>query len=167
MTANLTITDTEVQAIRSAERYLSTIAHEDAFHPSRSVLADLETVNRMLSRLATAPPIEEVESNGQIECDERSPRPGDWAKDLAPPVKEVARGPSVVDRGRTEIEVRWAKETIGLVANELSRAYTEIEITRDGHTIPGGLGSIANRLNEAMQRLGLVNHGDLDSEIPF
>ena len=80
---------------------------------------------------------------------------------------ETSQGPSVIYRGSREIEVRWAKETIGLVANELNRAYTEIEITRDGHTIPGGLGSTAKRLNEAMQRLGVRNYDDLDSEIPF
>ncbi len=106
-------------------------------------------------------------------------RPGDWTKDAAESLGGIVRdhpsrdegedsqGPSVVDHSSREIEVRWAKETIGLVANELSRAYTEIEITRDGHTIPGKLNSIAERLSEALQRLGVVNYGNLDREIPF
>ena len=62
MPDNLTITDTELQAIRSAQQYLSTIAHEDAFRPSQPVQDDLATVNRMLSRLASYPPAEEVAS---------------------------------------------------------------------------------------------------------
>ncbi len=151
MTTNHTITDTELEAIRSVERYMFTIAHEDAFRPSHEVQEDIEAVNWMLRRLAPAPPVEEVASRPNGE----------------PPQPEDSQGPSVVDRSSREIEVRWAKETIGLVANELSRAYTEIEITRDGHTIPGKLGSIAKRLNEAMQRLGVVNYDDLDSAIPF
>ena len=134
MTANLTITDTELQAIRSAERYLFTIAHEDAFRPSQSVQADLATVNRMLSRLATAPPIEEVAEE--------------------PP--EDSPGPSVVDRGSDEIDARWAKETIGLVAVELNQAYAEFEFTRNDGSIPSGRLQKAHRmLLEAMLRLGV------------
>ena len=76
---------------------------------------------------------------------------------------EDSRGPSVVDRGRIQLEKRWAKETIGLAAVELNEAYAQFEITRDGCSIPSGeLHRAARRLKEAMQRLGLT--GD---EIPF
>ena len=144
MTANLTITDTELQAIRSAERYLFTIAHEDAFRPSQSVQADLATVNRMLSRLAAAPPIEEV-------VEEPS---------------EDSQEPSVSDCGSRVIEWRWAKETIGLVAVELNEAYAELDIESHGQfVIPSGkLYQIKRRLDEAMERLGLTNEMD---ELPF
>ena len=87
--------------------------------------------------------------------------PGAPVDEVSEEPPEELQGKSVVDRGSREIEVRWAKETIGLVANELNRAYTEIEITRDGHTIPGGLGNTFNRLEEAMKCLGLTD------EIPF
>ena len=73
-----------------------------------------------------------------------------------------------MDRGSREIKWRWAKETIGLTAVELNKAYAELAITRDGCTIPNGkLVSAAKRLEEAMQRLGILNFGDLDRDIPF
>jgi len=152
MTEVFGITDPELEAIRSVERYIATsIPLKQPFSPPPPVQDDLATVNRMLSRLATAPPIEEVAS-----------RPGDWAKDMAPPAKEVARGPSVVDRGSREIELRWAKETIGLVAVELNEAYAQFDITRDNGSIPSGaLNQASRRLEEAMQHLGLTD------EIPF
>ena len=72
------------------------------------------------------------------------------------------RGPSVVDRGRKEIEARWAKEAIGLTVVELNEAYAQFDITSDRREIPSGkLWSAAKRLEEAMQRLGLTD------DIPF
>ena len=86
----------------------------------------------------------------------------------APPAEEGAeeptepRGPSVVDRGSREIEVRWAKEAIGLTAVELNEAYAQFDITSDGLEIPSGkLFQASRRLEEAMQRLGLTD------DIPF
>ena len=38
------ITETELEAICSVERYMATIAHEDAFRPSQSVQEDIEKV---------------------------------------------------------------------------------------------------------------------------
>ena len=147
MAENFTITEAELEAIRSVSAYIGTIAHEDAFRPSNAVQDDRNEVHRMLSRLAPAPPIEEVAS-----------RPGDWAKDLA----ENSRGPSVVDRGGKEIEQRWAKETIGLVAVELNEAYAQFDTTRDNNSIPSGaLCQASRRLEEVMQRLGLTD------ELPF
>ena len=75
---------------------------------------------------------------------------------------EELQGKSVVDRGSREIEVRWAKEAVGLVAVELNEAYAQFDTTRDGQSIPSGiLNSAARRLEEAMQRLGLTD------DIPF
>ena len=67
MTTNHTITDTELEAIRSVSAYIGTIAHKDAFNPSKVIQHDRDEVHRMLSRLAPAPPIEEVASrpNGE------------------------------------------------------------------------------------------------------
>ena len=72
------ITDTELEAIRSVERYIATsIPLKQPFSPPPPVQDDLATVNRMLSRLATAPPIEEVASrpNGEFP----QPEPSDDA----------------------------------------------------------------------------------------
>ncbi len=78
---------------------------------------------------------------------------------------EDLRSKSVVDRGSREIKVRWAKETIGLVAVQLNEVYAQFEIRRDGHTIPGGLSRAAERLGEVLQCLGIASN--LDDEIPF
>ena len=76
---------------------------------------------------------------------------------------KTSQGPSVVDRGSKEIELRWAKETIGMVAVELNEAYAQFDISRNGCEIPlGKLHCAAKRLEEAMQRLGHTG-----GEIPF
>ena len=81
---------------------------------------------------------------------------------------EDSRGSSVVDRGSRDIEARWAKETIGLVAVELNKAYAQFDTTRDNCSIPSGtLCQASRRLEEAMQRLGLAEYRELDSGIPF
>ena len=81
---------------------------------------------------------------------------------------EDSRGSSVVDRGSRDIEVRWAKETIGLVSVELNEAYAQFEIDRDGCNIPSPhLHRASARLVEVMKRLGLAEYRELDSEIPF
>ena len=147
MTANLTITDTELQAIRSAERYLALIAHEDAFRPSHEVQADLATVNRMLSRLATAPPIEEVAS--------------------IPDENDYGLGRDHSDGGKDgpDINWRWAKETVGLAALELNEAYKQFVVSDEGWETPNGLlHRAAKRLNEAMERVG---NADPAREIHF
>ena len=78
------------------------------------------------------------------------------------PGNDDSHGPSVTERDSKEMEVRWAKETIGLVAVDLNNAYAEIVIDRDGHTIPSGkLNSAARQLEEAMDRLGLTHVPDL------
>ena len=75
---------------------------------------------------------------------------------------KTSQGPSVIDRGSKEIETRWAKETIGLVAVELNEAYAQFDTSRDNGLIPtGALCNASRRLEEAMQRLGLTD------EIPF
>ncbi len=68
MTTNHTITDAELQAIRSIDCHIRTIAHSDAFRPPEPVLEDIQEVGRLVSRLCTAPPIEEVASrpNGEF-----------------------------------------------------------------------------------------------------
>ena len=68
MTANHTITDAELQAIRSVDCHIRTIAHSDAFRPPEPVLEDIQEVGRLVKRLCTAPPIEEVASrpNGEF-----------------------------------------------------------------------------------------------------
>ena len=68
MTANHTITDAELQAIRSVDCHIRTIGHSDAFNPPEPVLEDIQEVGRLVSRLCTAPPIEEVASrpNGEF-----------------------------------------------------------------------------------------------------
>ena len=101
------------------------------------------------------------ESKGRVTRDDKT---AEWT-----PTPEVLagepnepRGPSVVDRGSREITLRWAKETIGLVAAELNEAYAEFDFTRDHGSIPTGtLCQASRRLEEAMQRLGLTD------EIPF
>ena len=82
---------------------------------------------------------------------------------------EPSQGPSVIDRGSREIEVRWAKEAVGLVAVELNEAYAQFDTTRDGWSIPSPhLHRASARLVEVMKRLGLADYRrDLDSEIPF
>ena len=75
---------------------------------------------------------------------------------------KTSQGESVVDRGSREIEQRWAKETIGLVAVELNEAYAQFDTSRDNGSIPtGALCNASRRLEEALQRLGLTD------EIPF
>ncbi len=68
MTENYTITDAELQAIRSVDCHIRTIAHSDAFRPPEPVLEDIQQVGRLVKRLCTAPPIEEVASrpNGEF-----------------------------------------------------------------------------------------------------
>ena len=133
MTANLTITDTELEAIRSVELWIGTEMQKTLADPAEPPPRDAEVLTQLLARLAPAPPIE-----------------------------EVARGPSVVGRDSKEIETRWAKEAIGLTAVELNEAYAQLEITRNGRTIPSDkLSKAFRRLEEVMQRLGLVE------EIPF
>ncbi len=61
------ITDRELEAIRSVERYVNaTMPHEERSH-SQTVNEDMLALNRMLSRLAPYPPAEEVASrpNGE------------------------------------------------------------------------------------------------------
>ncbi len=68
MTEVLGISNPELEAIRSVERYIATsIPRGETFSPAQPVQEDLATVNRMLSRLAPAPPAEEVASklNGE------------------------------------------------------------------------------------------------------
>ena len=142
MTTNFTITETELEAIRSVERWIGDEMQKDFNAPSEPISDEVAILSRLLYRLAPAPPVEEVA--GQ------------------PP--EDSQGASVVDRGSKELEWRWAKETIGLTAVELNKAYAQFEITRDGCEIPSGqLNRAAKRLEEAMQRLGLTD----ETEIPF
>ncbi len=144
MTEVFEISNPELKAIRSVERYIATsIPRGEPFSPDRPVQDDLATVNRMLSRLVPAAPAEEVAS-----------RPNGNSKD--------SQGQSFVDRGSDEIMVRWAKEAIGLTAVELNEAYAQFDATRYGLSIPyGQLKSAIRRLEEVMQRL------DLFDEIPF
>ena len=75
---------------------------------------------------------------------------------------ETSQGPSVIDRGSRQIETRWAKEAIGLVAVELNEAYAQFDTSRDNCRIPtGALCNASRRLEEAMRSLGLTD------EIPF
>ena len=69
----------------------------------------------------------------------------------------IYRGPFAGGHGSGEIGVRWAKETIGLVAVELNEAYAEFDIGRDGYEMPSGkLYGATERLKEAIQRLGIT-----------
>ncbi len=162
MTENFRITDAELQAIRSVDCHIHTIAHEDAWRPSQPVQEDIEKVSRLVGRLCTAPPIEEVASRPNGEGTGGSPI--GIVRDH-PSHDEDLRSKSVVDRGSREIKVRWAKETIGLVTVQLNEAYEQFEIRRDGYTIPGGLSRAAERLGEVLQCLGIASN--LDDEIPF
>ncbi len=164
MTTNHTITDTELEAIRSVSAYIGTIAHKDAFNPSKVIQHDRDEVHRMLSRLCTAPPIEEVASRPNGADDPTAGSPIGIVRDH-PSHDEDLRSESVVDRGSREIKVRWAKETIGLVAVQLNEVYAQFEIRCDGYTIPGGLSRAAERLGEVLQCLGIGSN--LDDEIPF
>ena len=163
MTTNPIITNTELEAIRSVERYIATsIPRGEPFSPSQLVQEDIETVSYMLARLAPAPPVEEVASRPNSEDTGGSPI-GIVRDHPSHGEGENSHRPSVVDRGSKEIEARWAKETIGLVVVELNEAYAQFEITRDNGSIPSGaLYQASRRLEEAMQRLGIT--GD---EIPF
>ena len=145
MTEVFGISNPELEAIRSVERYIATsIPRGEPFSPDRPVQDDLATVNRMLSRLVPAAPAEEVAS-----------RPNGNSKD--------SQGQSFVDRGSEEIMVRWAKEAIGLTAVELNEAYAQFDATRGGLSIPyGQLNSASRRLEEVMQRLDLI-----EDDIPF
>ena len=139
MTSNVEITNTELEAIRSVERALG-----GRILPPKleSISEDVDKLTWLLKRLKPATPAEHV---------------------AAEPLED-SQGPSVIDRRSREIEWRWAKETIGLVSVELNEAYAQFEIDRDGHTIPSGiLNNAAKRLEEAMDRLGLIREAD----IPF
>ncbi len=186
MTTNHTITDAELQAIRSVDCHIRTIAHEDAWRPSQPVQEDIEKVSWLVNRLCTAPPIEEVASrpNGEpappaldVMLDETGRfgdppfgRPIGISRDERDRDEtgqpEGSQGASVVDRGGPDIKWRWAKETIGLIALELNEAYAEFSVTEDGWSTPNGkLHCAAKRLEEVMQRLGLTDH--LTDELPF
>ena len=59
MTANLAITDTELEAIRSVERALGGRILPPKLEP---ISGDVDVLTRLLERLAPAPPVEEVAS---------------------------------------------------------------------------------------------------------
>ena len=150
---NHTITDAELQAIRSVDCHIRTIAHSDAFHPAEPVLEDIQEVGRLVKRLCTAPPIEEVASipdENDYGFNRDHPSHGEGGN---------SQSPSVVDLGSDEIELRWAKETIGLVAVELSEAYAQFNTTSftTGSTPSDTLCRASCRLEDAMKRLGLTD----------
>ena len=152
------LTDKELHHLDTVIRYLHSDElkdYENEGRPPDHIFTSVLGLQEILRRETPAPQPSKL-------AEEVASRPGDWAKDMAPPAKEVARGPSVVDRGSREIELRWAKETIGLVAVELNEAYAQFDITRDNGSIPSGaLNQASRRLEEAMQHLGLTD------EIPF
>ena len=103
MTENFTITETELEAIRSVSAYIGTIAHVDAFRPSNAVQDDRNEVHRMLSRLAPAPPIEEVASRPNGEPDDGADDPT-----AGSPIGIVRDHPSHDEDTPTEHLIIWA-----------------------------------------------------------
>ena len=68
-------------------------------------------------------------------------------------------------KGGPDINWRWAKETVGLAALELNKAYEQFVVSDEGWETPNGsLQCAAKLLNEAMQRLGIA---DPDRDFPF
>ena len=162
MTEVFGISNPELEAIRSVERYIATsIPRGEPFSPDRPVQDDLATVNRMLSRLTTAPPVEEVATRPNGNPTAGSPI-GIVRDHPSHDEGGILQAPSVVAQTSREMGRRWAKEAIGLAAVELNEAYAQFVTTRDGCVVPDReLHDAARRLNEAMQRLGLTD------EIPF
>ena len=144
MTLNkITITNTELEAIRSVEHELG-----GRILPPKleSISEDVDKLTGLLKRLEPATP-----------ADQTTEQP-----------HQESQGSSVIDRGSNEIGARWAKETIGLVVVELNEAYEQFVITSDGGDIPTGkICGAFHRLKEAMQRLNIVDYDDLDRSIPF
>ncbi len=135
---------------------------------SGHIAHSLMTLDKLRQRLMrdiinSAPPVEEVASrpNGEHPLGQAGPI-GIVRDHPSHGEGEASQRPSVIDRGSKEIELRWAKEAIGLVAVELNEAYAKFDTSRDNGLIPtGALCQASRRLEEAMQRLGLTD------EIPF
>ncbi len=127
-------------------------------HSAHSLMT-LDKLRQRLTRdiINSAPPVEEVASRPNGEHPLGQAGPIGIVRDH-PSHGEELQGKSVVDRGSREIEQRWAKETIGLVAVELNEAYAQFDTSRDNGLIPtGALCNASRRLEEAMQRLGLTD----------
>ncbi len=103
MTENFRITDAELQAIRSVDCHIRTIAHSDAFRPPEPVLEDIQQVGRMVNRLCTAPPIEEVASRPNGEPDDGADDPT-----AGSPIGIVRDHPSHDEDTPTEHLIIWA-----------------------------------------------------------
>ena len=158
------ITDTEMEAIRSVERYFQTEMQKDFLAPSEFIQDDVARLSRLLYRLAPYPPAEEVASRpigepmarGPIGIVRDHPNHGEG---------NASQKPLDVDRDSKAAKWRWAKETIGLVAVELNEAYAQFVCEHDGYETPtGALCQVSRRLEEAMQRLDI--NTELDP-IPF
>ena len=175
---NITITSTELEAIRSVERWIGGEMQKDFNAPSEPIQDEVATLSRLLYRLAPAatgkaPPTEARPSlpNGEHAPEHPLGQAGPIGIARDHPSHDegkTSQGPSVIDRGSREIETRWAKEAIGLTAVELNEAYAQFEIGRDGCDIPSPyLHRATARLVEVMRRLGLAEYREIDSPIPF
>ena len=152
----------QIEALKTAVRYLadSEYSHfvsegEPADHIYRTVM----TLNHFLDG-------DKNQADNGVPT-QRPFRPTGIAQDN-PSHGEERQGPSVIDRGKKEIETRWAKEAIGLIAVELNEAYAQFEIGRNGCDIPSPyLHRATARLVEVMRRLALAEYREVDSLIPF
>ena len=149
---------TQIEALKTAVRYLANSEHSHFVsegEPDDHIYRTVMTLNHFLDG------DENQADNGADNPTAGSPI-GIARDHPSHDEGKTSQGPSVIDRGSKEIETRWAKETIGLVAVELNEAYAQFDTSRDNGLIPtGALCNASRRLEEAMQRLGLTD------EIPF
>ena len=129
------ITDTEMEAIRSVERWIGNEMQKDFNAPSLPIQDDVAILSRLLYRLAPAPRVEEVAS-----------RPGDWAKDLAAP-----------DNGTGDPR---AGSPIGIVRDHPSHD----EDTSTKHLIIWALLPLAKLPDTVATLVKDAVHGDLDEQ---
>ena len=153
MTENFTITETELEAICSVERYMATIAHEDAFRPSQPVQEEIEKVSWLVNRLAPTPPAEEVASKPNVEPHDETDDPT-----AGSPIGIVRGHPSHDEDTSTEHLIIWALLPLAKLPNSV------VDLVRDAAS--GGLDEQRLAALAAVNAIARLRR-DPDSEIPF
>ncbi len=153
MTANHTITDAELQAIRSVDCHIRTIAHSDAFRPPEPVLEDIQEVGRLVKRLCTAPPIEEVASRPNGEPDDGADDPT-----AGSPIGIVRDHPSHDEDTPTEHLIIWALLPLAMLPD------TVANLVKDA--VHGDLDEQCRAALAAVDAIARLRR-EPDAEIPF
>ena len=146
MTATFTITDPELEAIRSVERYMAVQLH-NGHQPPQPVENDLNTLSGLLERLAPAPPpVEEVAS-----------RP-DGEPTAGSPIGIVRDHPSHDEDLSTKHLIIWSLLPLAKVPNAVANLVKD--------AVHGDLDEQCRAALAAVDAIARLRR-DLDAEIPF